>query len=55
MVIEVLSGWIPSMHVNSFMGNAIWSIPLVSAIVFVLSFVIVRIAQKIPILRYVVP
>ncbi|HLO15273.1 MAG TPA: acyltransferase family protein [Anaerolineales bacterium] len=55
MVIEVSSGWIPSVHINSFMGNAVWSIPLVSAIVFVLSFVTVRIAQKLPILRYVIP
>jgi peptidoglycan/LPS O-acetylase OafA/YrhL len=38
LAIEVLSGWIPFLHINSFMGNAIWSIPLVSAAVFTLSF-----------------
>ena len=55
LVIEVLSSWIPFVHINSFMGNAIWSVPLVSMLVFTLSFLIVRILQKIPILRYIVP
>ncbi len=55
LVIEVLSGWIPFVHINSFMGNAIWSVPLVSMVVFILSFLIVRILQKIPILKYIVP
>ena len=55
LVIEVLSGWIPFLHINSFMGYAIWSVPLVSTIVFTLSFLIVRILQKIPILKYIVP
>jgi surface polysaccharide O-acyltransferase-like enzyme len=55
LVIEVLSGWIPFVHINSFMGNAIWSVPLVAIIVFALSFLIVRILQKLPILKYIVP
>jgi surface polysaccharide O-acyltransferase-like enzyme len=55
MVIEVLSGWIPFLQINSFMGNVIWSVPLVSAIVFALSFLIVYILQKLPILKYIVP
>jgi surface polysaccharide O-acyltransferase-like enzyme len=55
IVIEVLSGWIPFLHINSFMGNAIWSVPLVSMVVFILSFLFVRILQKIPILKYIVP
>ena len=55
IVIEVLSSWIPFLQINSFMGNAIWSVPLVSAIVFILSFLIVRILQKLPILKYIVP
>jgi len=55
LVIEVLSGWIPFVHINSFMGNALWSVPLVSIIVFTLSFLIVRILQKIPVLKYIVP
>jgi surface polysaccharide O-acyltransferase-like enzyme len=54
LVIEVLSSWIPFVHINSFMGNAIWSVPLVSMVVFFLSFLIVRILQKIPILKYIV-
>ena len=55
IVIEVLSSWIPVLHVNSFMGNAIWSVPLVSTIVFIISFLIVRIFQKMPVLSYIVP
>ena len=55
LIIEVLSSWIPFLHINSLMGNAIWSVPLVSTIVFTLSFLIVRILQKIPILKYIVP
>ncbi len=55
IVIEVLSGWIPFLHVNSFMGNAIWSVPLVSTVVFIVSFLIVRIFQKMPILSHIVP
>ena len=55
LVIEVLTGWIPFVHINSFMGNAIWSVPLVAIIVFALSFLIVRILQKLPILKYIVP
>lgn len=55
LIIEVLSGWIPMIHINSFMGNAIWSIPLVTTIVFLLSFLIVRFLQRIPILKNIVP
>ena len=55
LIIEVLSSWIPFLHINSLMGNAIWSVPLVSTVVFTLSFLIVRILQKIPILKYIVP
>ena len=55
IVIEVLSGWIPFLHINSFMGNAIWSVLLVSTVVFLFSFLAVRIFQKIPILKYIVP
>ena len=55
IVMEVLSSWIPFVHVNSMMGNAIWTIPLVSAIVFLLSFLIVRVLQKIPIVKQIVP
>lgn len=55
LVIEILSGWIPFLHINSFMGNAIWSIPFVSTLVFTTCFLIIRILQKIPVLRYIVP
>ena len=55
LVIEALSSWIPWVHINSLIGNAIWSIPLVSILVFSLSFLIVHILQRIPVLNYIVP
>jgi surface polysaccharide O-acyltransferase-like enzyme len=55
LVIEVLHYNIPYLQISSFMGNALWSVPLVSTIVFLLSFWIVRIIQKIPLLKYIVP
>jgi surface polysaccharide O-acyltransferase-like enzyme len=55
LVIEVLSDWIPFVHINSFMGNAIWSVPLTTTAVFFLSFLIVYLLQKIPILKQIVP
>src|ERR1044072_3173923 len=55
LIVEILSSWVPFLHINSLMGNAIWSIPLVSALVFTISFLTVRILQKIPVLQYIVP
>jgi surface polysaccharide O-acyltransferase-like enzyme len=55
IVIEVLRYSIPYLQVSSFMGNAIWSIPFASTVVFILSFVIVRILQKITNIKNIVP
>jgi surface polysaccharide O-acyltransferase-like enzyme len=55
LVIEVLSGWLPFVTINSFMGHALWSILLVSTLVFLVSFLFTRFLQRIPILRYIVP
>ncbi len=55
LVIEVLQGWLPGFHLDSFIGNPIWSIPLVTVIVFLFSFLIVRLLQRIPVLNYIVP
>jgi surface polysaccharide O-acyltransferase-like enzyme len=55
IVIEVLRYGSPVLHLDAFMGNAIWSIPLVSTVVFVLSFFIVRGLQKIPVIKLIVP
>jgi surface polysaccharide O-acyltransferase-like enzyme len=55
IVIEVLSGWLPFVQINSFMGNAWWSIPLASTVVFLVSFLMIRLLQKIPVLRPIVP
>jgi surface polysaccharide O-acyltransferase-like enzyme len=55
LVIEILNGWIPLVRINASMGNPIWSIPFVSTMVFVLSFLLVSLLQKIPILKQIVP
>jgi surface polysaccharide O-acyltransferase-like enzyme len=52
LIIEVLQN---VLHLDSLIGDALWSIPLVSGTVFVLSFLIVRLLQKIPVLRQIVP
>src|SRR5215207_2476267 len=54
IVMEVLRDWIPFLQINSTMGNAVWSVPLVSILVFLLSFLIVRILQKTPVLKQIV-
>jgi surface polysaccharide O-acyltransferase-like enzyme len=51
LIIESLS----FVHVNTFMGHSIWSIPFVSVLVFALSYGIVRLMQKVPVLQYMVP
>lgn len=55
MVMEVLSGWLPFVQINAFMGHALWSILLVSTLVFLISFLITRFLQKIPIVSQIVP
>jgi surface polysaccharide O-acyltransferase-like enzyme len=55
IVIEVLRYGIPALQISSLMWNTLWSIPLVSIVVFILSFLIVRMLQKIPVLKYIVP
>ena len=55
LVIEVLGGWLPGIHMDAFMGNPSWSIPLMVTIVFIVSFLIVFGMQKIPVLNRIVP
>ena len=43
------------LHINTFIGFALWSVPLVTTLVFALSFVITRLLQKIPIVNHAVP
>jgi surface polysaccharide O-acyltransferase-like enzyme len=55
-LIHVLVIWgLDSIRVNSFMGFALWSVLLVATLVFVISFLIVRLLQKIPIMNYILP
>jgi peptidoglycan/LPS O-acetylase OafA/YrhL len=55
LVLEALSLWMPTFHINSFIGNAIWSVPLVGTLVFLLSLIIIAALQKIPIIQQIVP
>ena len=55
LIIEVLSNRIPFVGLNTFIGNPLWSIPFVTTVVFILSFLIVRIIQTIPIINQAVP
>ncbi len=52
LIIEILGYGI---HINSFMGSAIWSIPLVCLLVFGISYLIVRGMQRIPLVRQIIP
>ena len=54
-VLDVIGGHIPLIHFNVEMGNPIWSIPLVSGMTFVISFLAVIILQKIPVINHIVP
>ena len=55
IVLEVVSGWIPLIHINASMGDPLWSIPLTTGVIFVLSFLLVKLLQKIPLIRLIVP
>jgi surface polysaccharide O-acyltransferase-like enzyme len=55
LVIEVLQTWIPGYHLDSFIGNPLWSIPLVTMLVFTLSFLFVWFLQRVPVLNRIVP
>lgn len=55
-LVHVLILWgLDRLHVNSFMGFALWSIPLVVTLVFGITLVIVRLVQKIPGMGYILP
>jgi surface polysaccharide O-acyltransferase-like enzyme len=55
LVIELLQYWIPGYHIDTFMGNPLWSVPLVTTVVFILSYWIVRLLQRVPVLNRIVP
>jgi surface polysaccharide O-acyltransferase-like enzyme len=55
-LIHVLVLWgLDGLHVNTFMGFALWSVPLVATLVFAISFVVVIVLQKIPGIQYILP
>ena len=55
LVIEVLQSKIPGFHLDTFVGNPLWSIPLVTVMVFILSLAITRVLQKVPIVQRIIP
>jgi surface polysaccharide O-acyltransferase-like enzyme len=55
LVIEILNDRIPFVHINAFMGNPLWSIPFVATLVFFISFLLVTLLQRIPVLNQTVP
>jgi surface polysaccharide O-acyltransferase-like enzyme len=55
LVMEILNDRIPVFHLNSFIGYSLWSVPLVTTIVFLVSFLLVRGLQKIPVIKLIVP
>jgi surface polysaccharide O-acyltransferase-like enzyme len=55
LVIEILGSKIPGIHFDTFMGSPLWSIPLVTGTVFIVSFLIVLALQKVPFLNRIVP
>ena len=55
LVVEILNDRIPIFHLNSFIGYPLWSVPLVTTTVFLVSFLIVRGLQKIPVIKLIVP
>jgi surface polysaccharide O-acyltransferase-like enzyme len=55
-LIHVMFIWgLDRLSINSFMGFALWSVPLVATLVFVMSFLVVRAFQKIPFMNYILP
>ena len=55
-LIHVLIIWgLDSLHINSFMGFALWSVLLTATLVFAISFVIVRLLQRLPLMNYILP
>lgn len=55
IVLEVLDKRNPWMPINVDIGNPIWSIPFVTILIFSISFFIVYVMKKIPILKNIVP
>ncbi len=55
LVIEVLNDRIPFARINASMGNPIWSIPFVTSLVFLISYLFVTLLQKIPLVKQIVP
>lgn len=55
LVLEIIDNRNPFFRINTDIGNPIWSIPVVSLLVFFISFLIVFLMHKIPILKKIVP
>ncbi len=55
-LVHVLFLWgLDRLHINTFIGFALWSVPLMATFIFALAFVFARLLQKIPVVSYIVP
>ena len=55
-LVHILILWgLDWLHINTFLGFALWSVPFVATLVFVLAYFAARLLQRIPIVKYAVP
>lgn len=54
-ILALLSDRNPFVRINTDFGNPVWSIPFVTILTFFLSFVVVFVMQKTPVLKKIVP
>lgn len=55
-LIHIMFLWVLDwLHINTFMGWALWTVPFVATLAFALAFLATRLLQKIPVVNYIVP
>ncbi len=55
-LVHILILWgLQYLHIDTFLGFALWTVPFIATLVFVLAYFAARLLQKIPIVNYAVP
>ncbi len=55
-LVHVLILWgLERLNITTFIGFALWTVPLIATLVFVIAYFVARLLQKIPIVNYAVP
>jgi surface polysaccharide O-acyltransferase-like enzyme len=55
-LVHVLILWgLQWLHIDTFIGFALWSVPFIATLVFVIAYFVARLLQKIPVVSYIVP